>query len=145
MGNSTRVGFIGCGWIAMTHLQSLDLTAQTKLLDVKVTAAYDSNPERLKIVAKIRPDIRIHDNADSLLKSSDLDAVFICTPTKYHKEYVAKASASGKDIFCEKPMATNLKDAEEMLSLVERAHVKAQVGLVMRFDPLLNYSKHDRS
>jgi predicted dehydrogenase len=142
LGNVTRVGFVGCGWIAMTHFQSLDLLARTKLLDVQVTAAQDSNPERLKVVTKLRPDIKTYDDADTLVRSNDVDVVFICTPTKFHKEYVVKAAAAGRDIFCEKPMATNLKDAEDMLHTVEKARVKAQVGLVMRFDPLLNYSKH---
>ncbi len=142
MGNATRVGFLGCGWISMTHLQSLDLVARSKLVDVEVTAAHDADPERLKVVAKLRPGIKLHDDGAALLRSNAVDAVFICTPTKFHKDYVGKAAAAGKDIFCEKPMATNSKDAEEMLRVAEKAGVKAQVGLVMRFDPLLNYSKH---
>ncbi len=136
------MGFIGCGWVAMTHFQSLDFIAQSKLLDVKVTAAYDPSPERSKVVAEIRPGIRVYDDSDALIKSENVDAVFICTPTKFHKEYVVRAAKAGKDIFCEKPMATNLKHAEEMLNIVEKAHVKAQIGLVMRFHPLLNYCKH---
>jgi predicted dehydrogenase len=136
------VGFVGCGWVAMTHFQSLDLISQIKLLNVEVTAAHDADPERLKVVSKIRPSVRLYDDAASLIKSNAVDAVFICTPTKFHKKYVAEAAAAGKDIFCEKPMATSLKDAEEMLHLVEKADVKAQIGLVMRFDPILNLSKH---
>lgn len=126
----------------MTHFQSLDLLTQSKLLDVKVTSAYDVDPERLKVVTRLRPGVKICDSATSLIRSDSVDAVFICTPTKFHKQYVAEATAAGKNIFCEKPMARNLKDAEEMLHLVEKAGVKAQVGLVMRFDPLLNYCKH---
>ncbi|WXG46678.1 MAG: Gfo/Idh/MocA family oxidoreductase [Candidatus Atabeyarchaeum deiterrae] len=141
MANATRIGFVGCGWISMTHLQSLDLVARSKLVDVEVVAAHDADPERLKVVARLRPGIKLYDDATALIRSNAVDAVFICTPTKFHKDYVAKAAIAGKDIFCEKPMATNLKDAEEMLHVVEKACVKAQVGLVMRFDPLLNYSK----
>jgi predicted dehydrogenase len=142
LGNATRVGFLGCGWEAMTHLQSLDLVARSKLVDVQVTAAHDTDPERLKVVAKLRPGIKLHDDGAALIRSNAVDAVFISTPTKFHKDYVAKAAAAGKDIFCEKPLATNLKDADEMLHVVEKGGVKAQVGLVMRFDPLLNYSKY---
>jgi predicted dehydrogenase len=126
----------------MTHLQSLDLVARSKLVDVEVTAAHDTDPERLKVVAKLRPGIKLYDDGAALIRSNAVDAVFISTPTKFHKDYVAKAAAAGKDIFCEKPLATNLKDADEMLHVVEKGGVKAQVGLVMRFDPLLNYSKH---
>jgi predicted dehydrogenase len=127
--------------IAVIHLQSLDLISQTKLLEVEVNAAYDPNPERLKVISKPRPRVELYDDPESLIKSHTVDAVFICTPTKFHKKYVEEVAAAGKDIFCEKPMATNLADAEDMLHMVEKAGVKAQVGLVMRFDPVLNFSK----
>lgn len=55
----------------MTHFQSLDLAVQTKLIDVQVTAAYDSNPDRSIVVARIRPGIRVHDDADSLIIQSN--------------------------------------------------------------------------
>jgi predicted dehydrogenase len=126
----------------MTHFQSLDLIARGKLLDIEITAAHDADPERLKVVARLRPGIKVYDDTASLIESNNVDAVFICTPTKFHRDYVAKAAEAGKDIFCEKPMSTNLKDAEEMLHIVEKADVKAQVGLVMRFDPILNFSRH---
>lgn len=143
MTDTIRAGIIGCGYSGrINHLQALDTIRRMKLLDVDVTAAHDVNSDRLKVFTKIKPDIKTYEDASSLIRSNEVDVVYICTPTKFHKESVAEAASAGKDIFCEKPMATNLRDAEEMSRIVENAGVKAQVGLVMRYDPLLNYTKH---
>lgn len=142
MAGTVRVGFVGCGLIAVTHFQALDSMSRLKLIDVNVTAACDVNPDRLKVFTRLKSDIKTYGDASSMIKSNDVDVVFICTPTKFHRECVAEAASAGKDIFCEKPMATTLNGAEEMLRTVEKAGIKAQVGLVMRYDPLLNYTKH---
>jgi len=115
--------------------------ASLELLNTKITAAYDTDLDKLKAFTKLKPDIKPFDDGRSLIQSTEVDAIFIMTPTKFHKEYVAEAASAGKDVFCEKPMATTSKDAEEMLRIVQKADVKAQVGLVMRYFPILNYSK----
>jgi predicted dehydrogenase len=137
--DKTRVGFVGCGLQGVSHLQSLDQIARARLLDLDITAAYDVDPERMKTFSRIKPGIKLCEDAFSLIRN--IDVLFVCTPTKSHIGYVAAAAKAGKDVFCEKPMATSLGDAEEMLKIVERAGVKAQVGLSMRYDPLLNYTK----
>jgi predicted dehydrogenase len=143
MASKVRAGIIGCGYSGRTqHLQALDTMKRMMLLDIDITAACDLNPERLKLFARLIPGIKTYENASQLISSNEVDVVFVCTPTKFHKESVAEAAKAGKDIFCEKPMATNLKDAEDMLRIVEKAGVKAQVGLVERYDPPLNYTKH---
>jgi myo-inositol 2-dehydrogenase/D-chiro-inositol 1-dehydrogenase len=133
------VGFVGCGIQGIAHLQTLDQIATAKMLDIDIMGAYDVDPERLKAFSRIKPGIRLYHDAASLIR--DIDALFVCTPTKSHIDYVTAAAEASKNIFCEKPMATGLVDAERMLKIVERSGVKAQVGLSMRYDPLLNYTK----
>jgi predicted dehydrogenase len=62
--------------------------------------------------------------------------VWICTPTASHRQLLERAAAAKLAIFCEKPLAPNLADAEAMAATVERAGVINQVGLVLRTAPV---------
>jgi predicted dehydrogenase len=62
-------------------------------------------------------------------------------PTAYHKDLVLHAASRGKHIFCEKPLATNLADVEEMAAAVQHAGVNATVGLVLRHSPIMTVLK----
>lgn len=63
-----------------------------------------------------------------------MDAVFICSSTDTHAEFIVKAAEAGKHIFCEKPISTDVKVIEDALAAVDKAGVKLQVGFVRRFD-----------
>jgi predicted dehydrogenase len=76
-----------------------------------------------------------------MLDSGDIDAVYVCVPTGGHKALVLKAAERGLHVFCEKPLATNLADVEAMVAAVDRARVKAGVGLVLRHSPILTVLK----
>jgi predicted dehydrogenase len=67
--------------------------------------------------------------------------VYVCTPTGEHKELVLKAAAAGKHVFCEKPLARTLADAQEMYQAVDRAGVRHQVGLILRHSPIFTVLK----
>lgn len=68
-----------------------------------------------------------------MIERQDADVIDICLPTHLHKDTALKAAKAGKDIFCEKPMARNLKDAKEMQDVAESCGVKLQLGFVRRF------------
>ena len=70
---------------------------------------------------------------DDVIESSDV--VYICTWTSEHLDLVRKITQAGKALFCEKPLATNLADAIEIVRLCERSNVTNQVGLVLRHSP----------
>jgi len=72
---------------------------------------------------------------ENLLENENIDAIDICTPTYLHPELVKKAANAGKNVFCEKPISLTLKDADEMIRVVEKNNVKAMVGHVLRFWP----------
>lgn len=63
------------------------------------------------------------------MKNEDIDAVIIACPTKFHKEITVAAASAGKHIFCEKPMAMNEEECDEMIEVIEKNHVKLQIGL----------------
>jgi myo-inositol 2-dehydrogenase/D-chiro-inositol 1-dehydrogenase/scyllo-inositol 2-dehydrogenase (NAD+) len=63
-----------------------------------------------------------------------IGAVVVATPTTFHREIVVAAARAGKHILCEKPMATNARECDEMMAAAEAAGVKLQIGFMRRFD-----------
>jgi predicted dehydrogenase len=76
-----------------------------------------------------------------LLKRDDIDAVDICTPNNLHKEISLAAAAAGKMILCEKPLAMNVAEGEEMVAAVEKAGVANMVWYNYRRVPAVTLAK----
>jgi len=68
------------------------------------------------------------------IRTSDFDGAVITTPTYTHAGLAKLAASAGKHVFCEKPMALTLKEADEMISACRDCNVKLQIGFMRRFD-----------
>nr|WP_221401565.1 Gfo/Idh/MocA family oxidoreductase [Paenibacillus phyllosphaerae] len=77
----------------------------------------------------------------NLVARDDIDVIDINAPSDAHKEIALAAAASGKHIFCEKPLALTLADSIEMLKAAEEAGVKHMVGFNYRFAPAVQLAK----
>ncbi|MEX0683551.1 MAG: Gfo/Idh/MocA family oxidoreductase [Dehalococcoidia bacterium] len=133
---TVRVGLIGCGFIGRFHSTAIRAVARRELLDIEYVAVCDQDESRARSFAELTGAEPTSDAAQ-IIASPDIDAVYICVPTAYHKDLVLNAAAHGKHIFCEKPLATNLADVEEMVVATDAAGVKTAVGLVLRHSPIL--------
>src|SRR5699024_4571584 len=69
-----------------------------------------------------------------ILDDSEIDAVFICSPTSTHVELIKEAATKGKHIFCEKPISFSDEESVEAFKIVESTGVKFQIGFNRRFD-----------
>jgi len=127
----TRIGIIGCGFISQLHSRALRGIIRAGHVDAAVVAAHDIDPARAAACARAHGGDAVAD-VDELL--GGVDAVWICTPTSSHRELVERAAAAGVAIFCEKPLATTLADAEAMADAAQA--VPSQVGLVLRTSPV---------
>ncbi len=76
-----------------------------------------------------------------VVRRSDIDLISIATPNYLHKEIAIEAAENGKHINCEKPLANNLADANEMLKAVNKTGVKHCCGFSYRFTPSLALAK----
>jgi myo-inositol 2-dehydrogenase / D-chiro-inositol 1-dehydrogenase len=72
---------------------------------------------------------------DTVLTRPDVDGVLITAPARTHTDLVIAATEAGKHVFCEKPMAITLADADRAIAAAERAGVVLQVGFNRRFAP----------
>lgn len=124
-----RLGVIGAGGIAGMHLRSLMSVSNAEVAAITDpdTEACRRRQEEFRI-PHVAPDV------DAVLQS-EVDAVLICTPTFTHCDLVDRAAAAGKHIFCEKPMARTLAEADRMIAACEKRHVGLMIGFVRRFCP----------
>jgi predicted dehydrogenase len=76
-----------------------------------------------------------YENFDRVKDNDDIDAVYVITPNALHKDQVIRVAKAGKHAICEKPMAINAKDGEEMVKACKEANVKLLVGYRMHLEP----------
>jgi predicted dehydrogenase len=76
-----------------------------------------------------------YENYDRISDNSDIDAVYVITPNALHKDQVIRVAKAGKHAICEKPMAINAKEGEEMVQACKQAGVNLLIGYRMHFEP----------
>ncbi len=83
------------------------------------------------------PDKNIYnyENFDSIAKNDDIDVIYVVLPNSMHKEYTIRAAKAGKHVICEKPMATSVKDCEEMIAACKNAGVQLAIGYRLHYEP----------
>src|SRR5690606_23909226 len=72
---------------------------------------------------------------DEIEKSTDVDAVLICTPTNTHADLIERFSRAGKAVFCEKPIDLNIERVRTCLGVIKETGGKVMLGFNRRFDP----------
>lgn len=76
-----------------------------------------------------------YENFDKIEDNPDIDAVYVITPNAFHHDQVIRVARAGKHVICEKPMAINAKEGQEMVDACKNAGVKLLVGYRMHFEP----------
>ncbi len=76
-----------------------------------------------------------YENFDAVKNNPDIDAIYVITPNALHKDAVIRIAKAGKHAICEKPMAVNAKEGQEMIDACNKANVKLLVGYRMHFEP----------
>jgi len=125
-----RVAIVGFGFMGQMHAR-----VYQALPGFEIVGIVDAFPETEAQVAKLGIKATVADSLDRLLKSTDCNVVDICLPTDLHAETIIAAARAGKNIFCEKPLALELAEAERALLEVEKSGVALQVGQCIRFWP----------
>jgi len=126
-----RIGMLGFGRIGRLHATNLTRSVPGAKL-VAVSDPY-LNDEAIAFAKSLGVD-RCTKDENEIFNASDIDAVFICSPTGTHPDFICRAAAQGKHIFCEKPIGLTLEEINTALAAVEKANVKLQLGFVRRFD-----------
>ena len=111
------------------------LPAIAKSKNGRVVAIASRDPQRSRKLAETYPGAQAPDSYDALLADPAVDAVYIPLVNSLHKEWTLRALAAGKHVLCEKPLAMNAQEAEEMASAAESAGKHLMEAFMYRFHP----------
>jgi predicted dehydrogenase len=133
-GQLLRVAIMGLGSYGTRVADAMQSCARAKLVGV-----ISGTPSKIK---KWQSKYNIpekncynYENFDNIKNNPDIDAVYVITPNGLHKEQSIRVAKAGKHVICEKPMAINGTDAQEMVDACKAANVKLLIGYRMHFEP----------
>lgn len=126
-----KIGFgvIGTGTIATQE----HIPAIIKAPSAELIAICRRSREKANKLARSLNVPEVYYDYRELVKSKNVDAVIVATPNAHHRDNTVAAAQEGKHVLCEKPMASTLKDAKEMVRACAQNKVKLQVGFNQRF------------
>ncbi|MCL2163090.1 MAG: Gfo/Idh/MocA family oxidoreductase [Oscillospiraceae bacterium] len=125
-----KIGIIGCGNMGQLHGTLINQNEAFKL-----TAVHDVVTDRGKLAAEKLGASFITDR-DAFY--DEVDMVFITVPNTFHAQLAIEALEHGKDVFVEKPLATNLEDAKKIRMVYKKTKNKMFIGYNRRFAPVYN-------
>lgn len=130
-----RAGIVGVQFMGTVHARAVRRAGGV------VVAAVGATPESSRRAAEALGTERIAETVDALLAADDVEVVHICTPNATHAPLVRQVLAAGRHVVCEKPLAVDPTEAEELLQLAEDAGVTATVPFVYRFYPTVREAR----
>ncbi|MCI0491702.1 MAG: Gfo/Idh/MocA family oxidoreductase [Planctomycetes bacterium] len=138
-----RVGLIGCGFMGRTHSNAYRRV--NNFFDVQyepvLQAICDNDQARAKSFADRWGYLSVETDWHKLVERPDIDAIDICVPNNLHHDIAIAAANAGKIVLCEKPLAMNAAEGEEMVAAVERAGVANFVSYNYRRVPAITLAK----
>ncbi len=131
-----KVAVAGVGFIGPVHIESLRRAG-----NIEIVALFHpfENEAAEKAVAMGIP--AYYTDYDKMVKDADFECVHICTPNNLHYPMAKTALLAGKHVVCEKPLATTVKEAEELLSIAREKKLVHAVSFNLRYYPLVRQMK----
>jgi predicted dehydrogenase len=130
-----RAGIVGGGFMGTVHARAIRRVGGT------VSRVVGSSPESSRAAAERIGAEYVADSVEEILTADDIDIVHVCTPNATHAPLVRAVIAAGKHVVCEKPLAVDVAEAEELVQLASAAGVTATVPFVYRFYPTVREAR----
>lgn len=125
-----RFGFIGTGKIAESFYQ-----ANRFINGFALTAVYSRTLEKAKEFGQRKGVLAYYNDLEAFAKSDAFDAVYIASPNCCHHDQAIRMMRAGKHVLCEKPMASNYAEAEEMFQVAKEEGVILMEGMRSIYTP----------
>lgn len=131
MTRNTRIGIIGCGWIA----EKMAITLQgMEKVEAYAIASRDLN--KAETFAQKWNFTRAYGSYEEMLDDELVDLVYIATPHSHHYAHTRLSLLKGKPVLCEKAFTANAKEAEELLQLAKEKNLFLTEAIWTRYMPL---------
>ncbi len=132
-----NVGMLGTGFMGRAHSNAFNQVGHFFELPCQpvLKCCYGRNVETLKAFQKTWGYEDVATDWRALVESDEIDLIDVCTPNFLHKDMVIAAAEAGKMIVCEKPLAMNYSEAQEMVAATEKAGVPTCVSFSYRRNP----------
>jgi len=127
-----KAAIIGAGFIGRVHLDALQ-----RIEGVQIAAIIDPYLDQVQRLAEAYSIPLVSADIADVLQNSEIESVHICTPNAQHAAMVKAALAAGKHVACEKPLATSLKNAEELVALAQSTGLRNCLCHNLRFYPMV--------
>lgn len=131
------VGLLGIGEMGRCHVANL----RRLVPNAHLIAVADVNAAHAARIASEFEIAYSYGSLEAMVERKDIDAIVIATPDKFHARGIQIAAAAGKDILCEKPLATSLEDARAAIAAADAAGVRLQIGFMRRYDAAYRAAK----
>lgn len=128
-----RVGIVGCGRIAQRHAGHIAKLG-------RLVAVCDKDASKAQKLGE-EYEIPFFGDIETFLSFKDMDVVAVCSPNGLHAVHSIKSLEAGFHVLCEKPMALNASDCEEMIKTAERNNKRLFVVKQNRFNPAVEAVK----
>lgn len=122
-----NIGIIGHGFMGHEHEKML-----TAMDGIRLVGFSDIDPAQLE---DVREGLKRYPSNDVLIQDPEVQVVLIAANNNQHHDLVIQAARAGKDIICEKPVALNVEELDDMMRVVKECGVKFTVHHQRRFDP----------
>ncbi|GGZ32834.1 dehydrogenase [Echinicola pacifica] len=135
MTKKINAAIVGTGFIGPAHLEAL-----RRIPNIEVIALCEVNQE----LAEAKAELLGIPNAytfEEMLKQEEIDVVHICTPNFLHYSQSKAALEAGKHVVCEKPLATKIEEAEELVALAKEKGLVNAVHFNLRYYPMVRQMK----
>ncbi|MGH9158755.1 MAG: Gfo/Idh/MocA family protein [Vicinamibacteraceae bacterium] len=134
-GRKIRYALVGLGRLAIGQLMPAFKSCKHSTLTALVSGHRD---KALKYAAQygVNPkNIYNYENYDTIKDNPEVDVIYIVLPNFMHAEYTIRGAQTGKDIFCEKPMANTPDDCRKMIAACREAKRKLMIGYRLHYEP----------
>lgn len=122
-----HIGIIGYGGMGGWHAQQL-----MSMPDFQLSGVYDINPEKLRKAGE--KGIRGYSSLEEILGDGSVRTVILAVPNNFHKELSIRALRAGKNVICEKPVAMNSRDLEDVIGVAKETGKLFSVHQNRRWD-----------
>ncbi len=126
---------VGLGRISLGHFMPGCKASKSSRVVALVSGHRDKADKTAQEYGVPSRNIYDYGNYNEIANNKDIDAVYIALPNSMHAEYTIRAANAGKHVFCEKPMATSVKDSQAMIDACKAAAKKLMIAYRCQYEP----------